>query len=146
MGRYKDRVNFEPHAINNTTITLNGETVVTGLEVFEAELDEDETTVDKAGDGTAIFVKNASRSGQIRIQFLEAASVTDAIYTLLEADTPFKITALDSAAPNFDVRGNQCMVMKRPAIRRELLPDKPEWILACTYLNIKGGSYALATA
>jgi len=145
MARYKDRVNYKPHNINNTTVQLNGTVKVTGLERFEAELMDDENSIETAADGLAIIVENPKRVGTITIQFLEASAVTDEIFTLLDAGDPFAIGAIDDAASNFDVRGQYCVVQKRPAVIRGELPDKPEWIFLCPYLTIKGGSYALAT-
>lgn len=145
MARYADRVNFQPHNINNLTILINDEIRITGLERFEAELDQDENSVDTVADGTAILVENPTRTGTIKVTFLEAAAVTDEIFALLESNATFAIGALDEAAPNFDVRGQYCKVQKRPAIVREAMPSKPEWVFVVPYLTIVGGSYALAT-
>ncbi|GEM_PF-5610884 len=146
MAAYKDRKNYVPHSINNVTVTIDGEHKIEGLELFEAEMDEDEVTVQTVADGTGILVENPSRAGQIRIQFLEAGASSDKMYELLEGREVFSISALDVAAPNFDVHGNYCRVMKRPVITRGREAGVPEWVFVSVYLDIKGGSYALATA
>ena len=144
MTRYKDRRNVAAYNINNLAILVNKTIKVEGLELFEAELDDDENTTDKTADGFAQFVGNPSTTGQIRVTYAEASAVTDQLYDLFDTNAPFSITAKDDKANKFDVHG-QCMVMKRPKVTRGALPDKPEWIFTCTYVTVKGGSYALAT-
>lgn len=142
--RYKERRNVRAYNINNLTILVNDEIKIQGLELFEAELDEDDNTVDKTADGFAQFVENPSQAGQIRITAAEAGPNTDSLYTLFDTNDQFFISAEDDAAENFKVKGT-CKIMKRPPVIRGAAPDKPQWIFACTYLTIKGGSYALAT-
>ena len=146
MAAYKDRVNYVPHSINNVTVTIDGEHKIEGLELFEAEMDEDELTVQTVADGTGILVENPSRAGTIKLTFLEAGASSDKLYELLEGRDVFSVAALDAAAPDFDVHGTYCRVMKRPPIRRGREADTPEWVFVCVYLDMKGASYALATA
>jgi hypothetical protein len=145
MAKYQTRRNIVPHTINNLTILLNGEHKVEGLDLFEAELDEDEVTTQKVASGIGILNENPSLTGQIRINFLEASATTDAVYTILNSGETFTISALDEAAENFDVKGQQCRVMKRPVISRGAEATVSEWIFVAVYLDIKGGSYAVAT-
>ena len=145
MAAYKDRVNYVPHSINNVTVLINGEHKIEGLESFEAEMDEDEATVQTVADGTGIIVENPSRAGQIKLVFLEASASSYELYTLLEGRDVFSIAALDVGAPDFDVHGTYCRVMKRPPIKRGREADTPEWIFVSVYLDMKGASYALAT-
>lgn len=146
MAKYATRRNYTPHAINNLTILINGEHKIEGLDLFEAELNEDEVDVQTVASGLAIMNEKPSLVGQIRINFLEASASTDALWEILDGGATFTISALDAAAPNFDVKGAYCRVMKRPVISRGAEATVSEWIFTAGYLDIKGGSYAIATA
>ncbi len=146
MAKYATRRNLTPHAINNLTILVNGEHKIEGLDLFEAELDEDEVSVQTVASGLAIMNENPTLTGQIRINFLEASASTDALWTILDSGDTFTISALDAVAENFDVRGAYCRVLKRPKITRGAEATVSEWVFTSGYLDIKGGSYAVATA
>ena len=146
MAKYQTRRNLTPHTINNLTILINGEHKVEGLDLFEAELDEGEATVQTVASGLAVINENPSLAGQIRINFLDASASTDAVWTILDSGATFTISALDEAAENFDVKGAYCRVMKRPVISRGAEATVSEWIFVSGYLDIKGGSYAVAIA
>lgn len=146
MAVYRDRVNYVDHDMNNTTLSINGEHVAQGVEMIEVELDEDETTVQKVADGTGIFVTDPSRSGVIRFQILEASATNDIMWDLRAANSSFKVSVLDVAAPNLDCHGNYCRVAKPPVVKRGKEADVVEWVLICVYLDVKGGSYSLQSA
>ena len=144
MGSYAEKKNYKPHNIKRTTVTLNEAHIVEGLHTFEAEMDEDNTSIFASDDGTALFVENPKRIGTIRLVFLEATATTDYLNDLFDAGEPFKITAQDEVAENLNVTG-WVRAKRRPAVKRMGQPDMPEWILTGPYVDIKGGSYALAT-
>lgn len=146
MGNYKDRRNYVDHDFNTTVLLINGEDKAEGLEMIEVELDEDETTVQKVADGMAIFVKNPSRSGTIKFQFLEASKTNDVMWALRTGDTSFKLSIQDPSAPNLSCKGAKCRIGKPPIVKRGLEADVVEWTCICAYLDVKGGSYALASA
>ncbi len=109
------------------------------------ELDEDETTVQKAGDGLAIFVNDPSKTGVIRMQLLEASATNKKLWELREAGNPFSVSILDKNAPDFNCRSAQTMVQKPPVARRSKEHDIVEWVLVSTYLDVKGDGYSLVS-
>ena len=146
MAKYRDRVNYVDHDFNNTTLSINGTHIAEGVEMVEVELDEDETTVQKVADGTGIFVNDPSRSGTFKFQILEASATNDIMWALRAANSSFKVSLLDVAAPNLDCHGNQCRIAKPPVVKRGKEADVVEWSLICVYMDVKGGSYSLQAA
>lgn len=146
MAKYRDRVNYVDHDMNNTTITIDGTHLAEGVEMVEVELDEDETTIQKVADGTGIFVNDPSRSGVIRLSILEASATNDELWAKRAANSSFKVSVLDTAAPNLDCHGNQCRIAKPPVVKRGKEADVVEWVFICVYLDVKGGSYSLQSA
>ena len=146
MADYKDRINYEDHDFNSTTVIINGEHKVEGLDSVTVEYENDEVGIQTVNDGTAIPVVNPRRNGTITIGFLEAGATTDVMYGLLETRTAFKVQIKDSVAPNLDCKGARCRVMKRPNIVRGAEATIAEWVLIVPYLDSKGGSYSLASA
>lgn len=146
MGNYKDIRNYVDHDFNATVLSINNEHNAEGLEMIEVELDEDENTIQKVADGSAIIVQNPSRSGVIRFQILEASATNDVMWTHRENNTSFSIGILDPNAPNLSCKGAQCRIGKPPVVRRGPEADIVEWTCICAYLNVKGGSYSLVSA
>jgi hypothetical protein len=127
-------------------LLINGTDKAEGLEMIEVEFDEDEVTVQKVADGTAIYSTNPSRSGTIKFQIIEASATNDVMWTLRKNNTSFSIGILDPTAPNLTCRGAKCRIGKPPVIKRGLECDIVEWTCICTYLDARGGSYSLASA
>jgi hypothetical protein len=146
MAEYKSRRNFTPHNFNNTTITIDKTDKAEGVETLEVEPTNDEVTVQDAADGLAIFVENPSRVGEIRLSFLEASATNDKMEELYKSKATFSIDVKDSAVPDLDCRSAQCRISKHPTITRGREATFVEWVCICTYLDIKGGSYALVSA
>ena len=145
MANYRSRRNYVFHSINNLTILIDGVHKVEGLDLFEAELDDDEVVLTKVADGLGIMSTNPSQSGTIKVNWLEASKTTDDVWAILDSGASFSISAIDSSADNFDVRGQYCRVQKRPVVSRGAEATVSEWVFITAYLDIKGGSYALAT-
>jgi hypothetical protein len=145
MTVYKDEINYVGHDFNTTTLTLDGEHVVQGLESLEVERTKDATSVQEVADGTGIFVNHPSKSGQVRFTILEASPSTSVLQTLYDSGAVFKVSVLDSNAPELDCSG-RCKIMKMPVVKRGAEADLVQWTLVAVYLKTKVGSYTLASA
>lgn len=146
MANYKNRRNYVDHDFNNSVLTIAGENKAEGLEMIEVELDEDEVTVQKVADGMGINNLGLSRTGIIKFQILEASATNDVMWDLREGGAAFSLSLLDSAAPNLNCNGAKCRIVKPPAVKRGKETDVIEWVCSCVYLDVKGGSYRLASA
>lgn len=144
MGKYQKGKNFVDHDFRTTTITIDGTTIAEGVDTLAVELEEEETTVDKVADGSAIMVVNPSSAGSITIEMLEASATNDDLWALRESGRQFPVSVLDSAAPNLNCNASYMRIAKPPVVHRSVEHAKIEWKLVAAYLNVKGGSYALA--
>ncbi len=147
MGKYKDRVNYKPHDLNNFTITIDGTENAVGIEGFTVEFDDERFGVSKVADGTAQHFKNNSRSGTITLQ-LQGTSAThkfmwDKDRASMSGDTAFSITIMNSAMEDFNVSCPFAYVQKTPAEVGSQEVSVAEWVLSCAYLDCRGGSYAV---
>jgi hypothetical protein len=141
MTTYKDEVDTVPHDFNNSTLTIDGEFNVDGLEEWSVEMDEDEVTITSASDGTSVFNESPIKTGTITFSALEAPASTDKLWEKLESGDSFKIAFTDSAVPNLKVNAGRSRFVKRPTINRTRESEPVEWTIRCTYLNSKSGSY-----
>lgn len=146
MGVYKDSRDYVDHDFNTTTVTVNSEHKVEGLEMLEVEMDEDEVSVQKSGDGLGIFVVDPSTSGTIKLTILEASATNDIMWALHKSGASFPVSVLDTAAPNLNCSGKKMKIVKRPVIKRSKEHDMIEWVCIAVYLKAEGGSYSLAAA
>jgi len=146
MGVYKDRRDYVDHDFNTTTLTIDGEHKAEGLEMIEVEKTEDDTTVKEAADGLGIFVVRPSKSGTIKFQILEASATNDIMWALRSGGSSFSVSVLDVAAPELDCNAAKARISKAPVVKRGIDHDMVEWTLIAVYLDVKGGSYSLASA
>ena len=146
MVQYRDQIDTVAHNFNTSTLTINGEHKAIGLEMIEVERDENEVDTQAVADGTAIFVENPIRTGTFKFQALESGPTTDVMWALREAGDSFKIGFSDTSAPNLNCAAKYCRIEKPPVVKRGKEADVVEWVLRCTYLQTKGGSYRLETA
>lgn len=145
MTAYKDRINVVNHNFATTTITINNTIKAQGVHMIEVERNEDENEIFEVDDGTAIHVESNSRSGEIRLQILEASPTNDALQSLADQRISFPIGVADSHAPNLNCNGKYFRLKKRPVIVRQKAAQVIQWDFVTTYLNMKGGSYTLVT-
>jgi hypothetical protein len=145
MGIYKDAQNFVPYDFNSAVLTLDGEIVVDGLDSFSAERDADRVTSMTVADGLGMLVLDPSKVVTFTFSVLEASASTDSLYTLLETDTPFKLSFIDSNAENFNCSGTYCMFTKHPTAKREKEVPLVEWTITTIYGSMRGGSFTLQT-
>ncbi len=147
MGGYKDKLNFKPHDLNNLVVSLNDEHKVQGIDSISAEYDDDHFSTQSVADGTAIPVKNPSRTGTITIAILEASPSNKTLWDLyracVDSDTGFAVSAKDSAAPEFNIKETYCYIQKPPTIGRSNEAAVVEWIIVAAYLDVAGGGYSL---
>jgi len=146
MGTFKDPVNYVAYSLNHTTVTIAGEDNVDGLERVEAEIKEDEVDEEMAADGIGMFVENPSKAGRATIQVLDGTAISNVLWQKAEDGEAFSLSVKDSKTANFVIKGDVCRVVKRPTLMRGARPDKPEWIISCIYMKIKGGTRAVVTA
>jgi hypothetical protein len=146
MTQYKDDIDVVPHNFNNTTLTLGGEHTAEGLEMVQAERTEDEVSLFTVNSGMAIFVENPKKIGEFTVQILEASPTTKWLWDKRRARKAFKIDMADTAAPNLDVSGRFCRIMKPPAIVRDAEAQTVEWKFLVAYLEMEGDSYRLEKA
>jgi hypothetical protein len=146
MGTFKDRINYKPHNFNTLTVTLNGDTVVTGLNSFAAERNEDEISVAIAADGVGLFQENPNVSGTITMEIIEADATNAAIWDLWKAGEPFAITATDSRNERFNCAMAGGRVKKPPVLNKGLEVNYIEWVFEAVYLDVDSGGYALESA
>lgn len=141
MVAYKDQLDTVAHNFANSTLTIDGEFTVDGLEEWAVELDEDEVTTQSVADGTAVFNESPVLTGTITFSSLEAPASTDKLWAKLEAGEPVKVAFVDSACPNLNAGAKRARFMKRPVVRRGKEADVVEWTLVATYIKSKSGSY-----
>ena len=140
---YRDEINVVPHDFTTTTVVLNGEHTVQGLDVLEVSKTDDTYSNKAVADGTAVHQKNNSRIGQIRMEILEASATSDVLWDAYENDTAIQVAIVDSNAPNLKVNNTYCRIQKQPMLVRKGEVENVEWILNANYLNYRGGSYRL---
>jgi hypothetical protein len=145
MGKYKEAIHTVAHNFKNTTLTINGEHKVDGLDALAVERDEDEVSTMAAADGMASFVETSIQTGTITFSHLEASPTSDYMWDLYETGDTFKAAVVDSAAPTLDCSAAYCRVAKAPVVTRTREGQMVEWVLRTTYLKSRGGSYSLAT-
>src|SRR3972149_4076190 len=144
MGIYRDRVHYEPHDFNSTSVLVKGTIQIKGLQTLEVEKTSDTFTVGESEDGMALPKFHASRVGTIKFSFMEASETMDLLEDLLATNVPFSVVIADKNAPKFDVSSVQS-TFKKPAVKKRLKGvDFPEFEIVCTYLDCRGGSYKLA--
>lgn len=143
MGLYKDPIEYKPHSFNSSTLTLDREHVVEGLDTVECEMDEDEWEQQSVASGATIPVHNPIESGEFRFTFLEASATTDWLTEKLRAHGSISFSFTDENAPNLNANSRRAYIRKRPMLKRGKEVDVPQWILSCPYLKCEGGSYAL---
>jgi hypothetical protein len=141
---YKENINFTPHNLNSTTVTIGNDHTLIGLHTLEVERDEDECEVVASDDGIAIFSECPITSGKIKFQILEASASNDYLQTLM--GTGFAISVSDVNAPNLACKAAQVRVVKQPVLKRERKAQYVEWTLTATYLVLKGSGYKLIEA
>ncbi|MCP4604488.1 MAG: hypothetical protein GY847_28860 [Proteobacteria bacterium] len=144
MAKYKERKNYVPHNINNTTVTIDDVDIVEALDSVEFEMVNDETSIETSADGVAVIVENPSRVGTCKLVFLEPSATSKVLWDLVASGNTFSLAASDTATPEMRVSAKYCRVVKAPALSRGASPDKPEWTITSGYMDIKGSSYSLA--
>jgi hypothetical protein len=145
MAMYRDRLNYKPYNINDCIITIDKKYPIIGLNLFEAERDDDEIGESKVASGHGQFVEIPSESGIITIEFLAASPSSDILWDLFEEKRSFAISAKNSKAEKFSVAGSYCRIVKAPKVMMGGEPEPESWQFKAMYLDIRGGSYALAT-
>ena len=146
MTDYKQRRNYVDHNFNTTTLTINNTHKAEGLESLAVERTEDEVTVQNSSDGMAIFSEVPSLVGTITFSILEASATNDIMWEHDQSKTQIALDVKDTASPNLDCRSAKSRIVKAPTIERGREQSMVEWVCVCTYLDVKGGSYALASA
>lgn len=145
MGIYKDAQNYVPYDFNTSVLTLDGTINVDGLDSFSATKQADRVTAQTVADGLGILVLDPSKVVEFAFTNLAAAVCNDDLWTLLETDTPFKLTFSDSNAPNLACTGAYCMFTKTPTISRAKEAPMLEWAVITAYGSMQGGSFTLSS-
>jgi hypothetical protein len=142
MVEYRDPVHVVPHDFNNSTITYNGETKIEGVESFEADFDEEETTTQAVSDGMALFVDSPIRTGRITLQILEAHPSNEILWGAWESKEIFTLDHICSSIDKYKVSGKfKCN--KRPVQSRTREATVVEWVFVSPYMESRGGSFKL---
>lgn len=146
MGYYATKRNYKNHNINNSTLTLNGEHKIEGLDGFDWEYDDEEVDTEVVADGTGLFVENPSKRATIKIRISEASASSAYLWDLWEDKTSFKMSFLDTTIPDLAFSASKCRIAKAPATVRGKNPAVVEWVVKTVYMDAKGGSYSLESA
>jgi len=137
------RTNYKSHNFKTYVLTIDGDTVATGLQSISWEKDDDEISYDVAADGTVVEQENNSETGMCTFSVQEASPTNAKMWALRANKTKFSITGADSNIPDYAASGAACRVLKAPTLERTSEASYVEWTVKIPYLDIASGGYSL---
>lgn len=147
MPFYEEPVNFQPHNLNSTVVTISGPSIdtftLTGIHTIVADRTDARFTSQMSNSGMTCPVHNPSRMGTITIGLFEPSPQTKQLSDIANGDEYVTISIKDSNAPDMNASCGFAYLSKHVPISRSNEIATPEWVFECPYLNVKSGGYAV---
>jgi hypothetical protein len=142
MAQYQDNVDFQPHNLNTTTITLKAVESgdmhdLQGLHAMSAKLKEERWGTKSVASGMSIEVEKAPTDAVIEFDLFDPSPSTDWLWD--HVNERIQIAVSDSNSPKTKVSAKGRL--QHVELKREGEPDVPKWQIVVPYSSIRGGSY-----
>ena len=146
MGTYGTRRNYNAHNFNTSTFLIDGNHKVEGVHRVKVGYTKPRTTVHDTADGQAQFAEETSKVGQWEIELAEASTTSTKMWDLWEAGASFSVAFTDSNIEKLSASSQKTRFGDLPPFERNKEPGVVVFTLETTYLDARGGGFALESA